>query len=268
MSAYYNENDPYAAQWLRNLIDAGLIAPGVVDERSIVDVRPSDLRGFAQCHFFAGIGVWSYALRRAGWADSRPVWTGSCPCQPHSAAAADRRKGFADERDLWPIWFRLIEAGRPDVVLGEQVDDTAAWIDRTATDMESAGFAFGAVDFPACAVDAPNERMRTYFVAYADCPGRGEQGRPISMEAPHMAVERSGRRSFFGDFRTAGELGRIRRVEPGIRLLAHGSATRVGRLRAYGNAINAEQAKAFIGACLDLTPANDNEPRGTTHAAA
>lgn len=36
MTAYYNEFDPFAAQWLRNLIDAGLIAPGVVDERSIV----------------------------------------------------------------------------------------------------------------------------------------------------------------------------------------------------------------------------------------
>jgi len=61
LTAYYNENDPTAAQWLRNLIAAGLIAPGDVDERSITDVRPADLRGYAQCHFFAGIGVWSRA---------------------------------------------------------------------------------------------------------------------------------------------------------------------------------------------------------------
>jgi DNA (cytosine-5)-methyltransferase 1 len=33
--AYYNEIDPFAAQWLRNLIDAGHIAPGDVDERDI-----------------------------------------------------------------------------------------------------------------------------------------------------------------------------------------------------------------------------------------
>ena len=33
MTAYYNEIDPYAAQWLRNLINAGHIAPGIVDER-------------------------------------------------------------------------------------------------------------------------------------------------------------------------------------------------------------------------------------------
>ncbi|CAB4145940.1 hypothetical protein UFOVP475_69, partial [uncultured Caudovirales phage] len=58
MSAFYNEIDPYAAQWLRNLIAAGHIAPGVVDDRSIVDIRPDELAGFTQCHFFAGIGGW------------------------------------------------------------------------------------------------------------------------------------------------------------------------------------------------------------------
>ena len=82
MTAYYNENDEYAADWLRNLITAGLIADGEVDTRSIVDVRPGDLRGYAQCHFFAGIGGWSYALRRAGWADSSPVWTGHVLASP------------------------------------------------------------------------------------------------------------------------------------------------------------------------------------------
>ena len=85
MSAYDNEIDPFAADWLRELIRAGHIAPGEVDTRSIEDVAPDDLAGFAQCHFFAGIGTWSYALRRAGWADDRPVWTGSCPCQPFRA---------------------------------------------------------------------------------------------------------------------------------------------------------------------------------------
>lgn len=30
MPAYYNEIDPFAAQWLRNLIGAGLIAPRLV----------------------------------------------------------------------------------------------------------------------------------------------------------------------------------------------------------------------------------------------
>ena len=28
MTAYYNDNEPFVAQWLRNLIGAGLVAPG------------------------------------------------------------------------------------------------------------------------------------------------------------------------------------------------------------------------------------------------
>lgn len=64
--AVYNEIDEYAAAWLRNLIAKGHIADGEVDTRSIVDVQPDDYRGFVQCHFFAGIGGWSIALRWGG----------------------------------------------------------------------------------------------------------------------------------------------------------------------------------------------------------
>jgi len=165
MAAYYNEHDPYAAQWLRNLIVAGHIAPGEVDERSIEDVRPSDLAGFTQCHFFAGVGVWSLALRRAGWPDSRPVWTGSCPCQPFSAAG--KGNGFADERHLWPAWFHLIGQRNPDVVFGEQVSskDADVWVDLVQTDMEALGYAFGAVPFPSAGVGAPHIRDRLYWLA-------------------------------------------------------------------------------------------------------
>ena len=77
---YYNEYDPKAAAWLRELIAAKLIPAGVVDERSITEISPHDLSDYTQCHFFAGIGGWSLALELAGWPASRPVWTGSCPC--------------------------------------------------------------------------------------------------------------------------------------------------------------------------------------------
>jgi site-specific DNA-cytosine methylase len=123
--AYYNESDGYAAQWLRNLIAAGSIAAGDVDERDIRDVCGDDLRGYGQCHFFAGIGGWSYALRLAGWDDGRPVWTGSCPCQPFSAAG--KGEGGSDARHLWPHWFRLIRECRPAVVFGEQVAAAIGW---------------------------------------------------------------------------------------------------------------------------------------------
>ena len=61
MTAYYNEIEPYAADWLRNLIDAGLIAPGDVDERDIREVQPDELKGYTQCHFFAG--PWRLVVR-------------------------------------------------------------------------------------------------------------------------------------------------------------------------------------------------------------
>ena len=49
---FYNEIDPHAAQWLRNLIDRGTLPPGVVDERDIRDIRPDELRGYRQVHAF------------------------------------------------------------------------------------------------------------------------------------------------------------------------------------------------------------------------
>ena len=166
MSAYYNEIDPYAAQWLRNLIAAGHIASGVVDERSIEDVIPDELREFTQCHFFAGIGVWSLALRNAGWPDDRPVWTGSCPCQPFSAAG--QGGGFTDERHLWPHFFHLIEQCRPAAIFGEQVAsrDANPWIDLVQDDLEGLGYRVGAVPFPSAGVGAPHIRDRLYWVAH------------------------------------------------------------------------------------------------------
>lgn len=172
---YYNENDRNTAAWLRELIDMGLVAEGEVDERSIVDVEPADLKDYTQCHFFAGIGVWSYALRLAGVSDDTPVWTGSCPCQPFSAAG--QQKGTQDERHLWPVWYRLIVACQPSVVYGEQVASSevigtvkrdparTVWLDTVLDDLADAHYATGAQVAPACSVGAPHIRQRCWLVA-------------------------------------------------------------------------------------------------------
>jgi DNA (cytosine-5)-methyltransferase 1 len=167
---YYNEFDPYAATWLRNLISAGYLPKGEVDERPIQEVTATDLVGFTQCHFFAGIGGWSLALKLAGWPEDRPVWTGSCPCQPFSCAG--KRKGFADERHLWPVFHALIGKCRPPTVVGEQVasKDGIEWLDTVCADMEASGYAVGSVVLPACSVGAFHLRYRTWWVA--DCQNR------------------------------------------------------------------------------------------------
>lgn len=177
---YYNENNREAAAWLRVLMLTDAIPWGDVDERSIVDVKPSDLRGYVQCHFFAGIGGWAEALRLAAWPLDRPIWTGSCPCQPFSSAG--KQKGKTDERHLWPYFFRLIKKCRPASVVGEQVASKLgrAWLAGVQADLETLDFAFGAADLCAAGVSAPHIRQRIWWLA--DACGQGQSGQPVDGE--------------------------------------------------------------------------------------
>ncbi|MGA1111622.1 MAG: DNA cytosine methyltransferase [Ilumatobacteraceae bacterium] len=243
MTAFYNEIDPYAAQWLRNLIAAGHIAPGVVDERSIEDIEPAELVYYTQCHFFAGIGVWSHALRLAGWPDDKPVWTGSCPCQPFSAAG--KGAGFADERHLWPAFHWLIKQCRPSVIFGEQVASTDGmqWLDLVQTDLEDSGYASAAVDICAAGVGAPHIRQRLYWV-----------GHSLRQRLPGFSFRFVGPNGKDSAWKSCTYIecvdGLHRPVEPGTLPLAHGVTARVGRLRAYGNTIVPQVAQRFIEAYM------------------
>jgi DNA (cytosine-5)-methyltransferase 1 len=287
MTDYYNEIDPYVAQWLRNLIQAGHIPPGDVDERSIVDVRGADLEGYRRCHFFAGIGGWPYALRLAGWPDNRPVWTGSCPCQPFSGAG--KRSRQSDERHLWPHWHRLIRECRPGTIFGEQVDDAIAygWLDDALCDLEAEAYACAAAVLPACSVTAPHERQRIFFVAHADkereLGGLGQEGsapNPCESQVGQEDWQRLrlfaggtgedaraladangghkhwwdgplqvGRNCIEGEVTGGGGKRRAQwLIKPGLSLLADGIPCRVGRVSAYGNAIVPQVAAEFIRA--------------------
>jgi DNA (cytosine-5)-methyltransferase 1 len=271
--AYYNENDAKAAAWLRELIKAGHIAPGDVDDRSIEDIKPSDLDGYTQCHFFAGIGGWSYALRLAGWDDARPVWTGSCPCQPFSAAG--KGAGFADERHLWPAWFHLIRAIRPQQIFGEQVAKALPWLDLVQGDLEAENYTTGAAIIGAHSVGAPHIRQRLYWVAESqgeqhDRRGDARRGRGELADGGrdggvgnasctgswwHSGAVPSAEGSAKGDvwgvpdesFIT-GPDGKRRPIKPGLEPLVNGLPGRVGLLRGYGNAIVPQAAAIFIKA--------------------
>jgi DNA (cytosine-5)-methyltransferase 1 len=163
--AYYNDNDAYCCSWLRNLIDAAELPNGTVDQRSIADVTSQDLRGYSQCHFFAGIGGWGLALRLAGWPADAHVWTASLPCQPLSCAG--KQLGDADERHLWPVFYQLVRECSPAIIFGEQVasKDGLEWLDGVFADLEDAGYACGAADLCAAGQGAPHIRQRLYWVA-------------------------------------------------------------------------------------------------------
>lgn len=183
---YYNEFDPFAAAWLGQLMKAGLIPQGDIDTRSITEVKPDDIRHYTQCHFFAGIGGWSEALRLAGWPIDRHVWTGSCPCQPFSSAG--KQKGKTDERHLWPVWFNLIRECRPATIFGEQVASAIAhgWLDDVYQGLEAEGYSCGSAVLPACGVGAPHKRDRLFFVGDAKHDGSyggqvvGSDGKAVS----------------------------------------------------------------------------------------
>ena len=326
---YYNEFDPFAAQWLRELIADKLIPDGYVDERSIRLVQPQDLRGYTQCHFFAGIGGWPLALELAGWPADRPVWTGSCPCQPFSQAG--NRKGVQDERHLWPEFLRLIAECRPASLLGEQVASPAGrrWFSGVRTDMEGVGYRAGGADLCAAGLASPHIRQRLYWVADAadsdrrgrergaeegagadgigrrgssgggiagrvgesfqsrleglrgngddgDQPGRLGAESGGSTSSPGSAcgmADTDGRQSSDGGVQRGGKHGqrpkdvragfwgsfdilhctdgKARRVESGTFPLAHGVQARMGKLRAYGNAIVPQVAAEFVRAYLE-----------------
>ncbi len=263
MASYYNETDPYCVQWLLNLIYAGLIPAGDVDPRPIQEVQPDELLGYTQCHFFAGIGGWPCAARLAGWPDERPLWTGSCPCQPFSVAGDGR--GSADPRHLWPDFFRIIRAGRPARLVGEQVAGPAgyAWFDGVGSDLEGEGYACRAVDIPACSVNAPHIRQRLYWLAnLGDArlpnaeqrrePGAAQQrleARPAASEPCHGSSPWDGGERIGPDSR-----GTFRRLKLDVRVLDDGTPCRVARVRAFGNAIVPSLAAEVLRSWMEVAP--------------
>ena len=251
---YYNEIDPFAAQWLRNLMAAGHIPEGEVDERSITEVSPADLRRFRQCHFFAGIGGWALAARIAGWPDDGELWTGSLPCQPYSCAGLGL--GNADPPDLWSHQLRLIEKQQPLVWMGEQVAAAIGkgWLDRLCDDLDGIGYACGATVVQACAVGAPSERSRLWAIAHRD----GERGPGLE---PPERTSQTGQWNWRGEadlreiysapFRGADwPQPLVCRMDDGL----PSGMDRVRTLKGYGNAIVPQVAAEVISAYMECRP--------------
>lgn len=233
---YYNDNDQKCCAWGKELIKAGLIPDGEIDDRPIQSVQGDDLREFVQCHFFVGIFGWLEALRLAGFPSDRAVWTGSCPCQPFSAAG--RQEGIDDERHLWPQFKRLITECRPSVVFGEQVASKLGreWFANVRTDLETLGYVTGGADLCAAGAGAPHIRQRIYWVA--DSMRSGLEG---IYEAGWRVIMQPTIPPLWGHWNT----------EPKMDRVAYGIPAKVGRLRGFGNAVVPQIAALFVRSCID-----------------
>ena len=131
------------------------------------------------------------------------ILTGGFPCQPFSAAG--KRKGVNDDRYLWPEMLRVIRTIQPAWVVGENVAgilsmafptwettlengshkrEESEMVAKTIIEsLEREGYSVQVFDIPACAVGAPHQRHRTWFVA-TNTGSKGElnNGRPTSRQ--------------------------------------------------------------------------------------
>lgn len=103
------------------------------------------------------------------------IISGGFPCQPYSVAGL--RKGTADERHLFPEMLRVIKEVQPRWVVGENVRGLVSWgrglvFDEVCADLEGEGYEVQSFLIPAASVNAPHQRQRIWFVAYANDKGR------------------------------------------------------------------------------------------------
>ena len=208
---------------------------------------------------------------------------GGFPCQGFSIAG--QRKGEADDRYLWPEFFRLIQEIRPDWVIGENVAGIInLGLDTVLADLEGKNYSVQTFVIPACALNAPHRRDRVWIVAHTNQNSestinekrlsdadpnarRCEQDKKISARgntvingSDNVAYpESSGLEGWqvrgVGD-QTQPQFGAgcwsvtsHWRSEPDVGRVAHGVPRRVDRLRQLGNAV-VPQIPEIIGKAI------------------
>jgi len=113
------------------------------------------------------------------------ILTGGFPCQPYSTAGL--RKGKADERHLFPEMLRAIKEIKPKWVIGENVRGLVSWnegmvFNEVCDDLESEGYEVQPFLIPAASVNAPHQRQRIWFIAYANDKGGSTRSGQVQRE--------------------------------------------------------------------------------------
>ena len=232
----YVEVEAFACEVLASAMDAGWLdrAPLWTDLRAF-DGRP--WRGIVDCVL-------------AGY-----------PCQPFSVAG--RRSGARDPRHLWPEVARVLREVRPPLVFLENVANHLRFgFPDVLADLRALGYRVETGVFAAAEVGAPHLRRRLFALACAraltrdlnaalddaDRDGRDVVGLPPRARAGLRPAPRPGRavRPLFppGPLDRAGwdrvlarAPGLAPALEPGVRGVAHGMASRTDRLRLLGNGV-------------------------------
>lgn len=250
----YTDNNPYVCKWTQNLIQKEGLPNGLIIPKDIHTLQAESIKDLKQCHFFNGIGGWPLALKLAKWPTQIKTWTGSCPCQPFSVASINRR-GFDDERHVWPRWRQLIAECHPTTIFGEQVGgpDGREWLSRVRADLELLGYAVGAADLCAASAGAPHPRQRLWWVA----------------DSRSKNVERSINKgkSLCSKPRKASTIYRHNSMDSGLQIRtdtipcepSNGFSRPVGEMRAYGNAIVPQVAVLFVRAFMLVKGINQGE---------
>jgi len=207
-------------------------------------------------------------VRECGAHNLEPVdlICGGLPCQPHSVAG--KRRGAADDRNLWPEYRRIVAELRPRWVLGENVPGIiTTMLDEVLSDLEGEGYACTTLVLPAVAFDAPHRRDRVFVVAHnarRGCDGRRLSVRPRRSRQATADVDRCGEdladahgsgllqsrgnrgASIDADAEPSGDGWARWDAESDVGRVADGVPYRVDRLRALGNAV-VPQVVEWIG---------------------
>jgi DNA (cytosine-5)-methyltransferase 1 len=235
----YVEIEPYRQELIK-----ARIRDGYLDDAPI----------FADIRTFSGLE----------WLGVVDIITAGFPCQPFSTAG--RRKGEADERNLWPDTARVIGEVRPPFALLENAGihlrkgSLPAYAYTVLADLAEMGYdaIWGVVS--ARDVGASHLRERWWCLAYPGCEYQHIQQRFHGAESPTGCkgmgdpnlTGLEGRGEPLGESADiwsawppgpadtdawAGILERYPSLEPAVRRVAHGTPHRLDRLKALGDGL-------------------------------
>jgi len=195
------------------------------------------------------------------WRGIVDIISAGYPCQPFSVAG--RRAGVADPRHLWPHVARIIRECEPGFVFLENVPGhLRLGFNEVARDLDGMGYETAATLLTASEVGATHRRERLFVLAHRDgegvgdtnpagLEGRGGPQRGSTYQLPAWPPSPSDEDAWREILNGWPELAPA--IKPTVRGVADGSASRVDRLHALGNAVVPVQAAvAFVSLAMEL----------------